>query len=102
VRSLHSDWVTNRSRPPRSTSCETSRTMPHGAEERNRVPADSSRLRRTAQKLIRHSPELGIVPERLPSESPLNSDTLRHSLAASILHYGFDLAVPIRLHINWD
>lgn len=42
--------------------------MPHGAEEQNGVPADSPCLRRTAQEPIRYSPELGIVPERMPTE----------------------------------
>ena len=45
-----------------------SRTMPHGAEQRNGVLAVSPCLPRTAQELIRHSPELGIVPP-MPSSA---------------------------------
>ena len=37
--------------------------MPHAAAKQNGVPADSPCLRRTVQEPIRHSPELGIVPE---------------------------------------
>ena len=51
-----------------SRTCEPSRTMPHAAAKQNGVPADSPCLRRTVQEPIRHSPELGIVPEIVPSE----------------------------------
>ena len=42
--------------------------MPHAAAKQNGVPADSPCLRRTVQEPIRHSPELGIVSERVPPD----------------------------------